>query len=107
MTKYLYEIAFSPTTEMIKVVMKNNLQNVDGSLKTKIPISTVPMAPIPVQTGYAGPYGIVWVALASDVILKTEKAIKPPIHPPPFYSGNVFCTSETIGEAYFAKPCDN
>ena len=27
--------------------------------------------------------------------------------PTPFYPGNVFCTSETIGEAYFAKPCDN
>lgn len=27
--------------------------------------------------------------------------------PTPFYPGNVFCTSETIGEAYFAKSCDN
>ena len=31
--------------------MKNNRQNVAGSLKTKMPTITVPTAPIPVHTG--------------------------------------------------------
>ncbi len=35
----------------------------DGSLKKKIPISTVPTAPIPVHTAYAVPIGIVCIAL--------------------------------------------
>lgn len=42
---------FNPTIEIIKVVMKNNRQNVAGSLKKKIPTRTAPTAPIPVHTG--------------------------------------------------------
>ena len=40
-----------PIIEAISVKVKNSLQKVAGSLKTKIPSSTVPTAPIPVQTG--------------------------------------------------------
>ena len=36
--------------EPINVVMKNMRQKLNGSLKKKIPINTVPTAPIPVQT---------------------------------------------------------
>ena len=36
--------------EAINVEIKNNRQKVAGSLKTYIPIKTVPTAPIPVQT---------------------------------------------------------
>ncbi len=39
--------------------MKNNRQNVAGSLKKIIPTMTVPTAPIPVHTGYAVPIGMV------------------------------------------------
>jgi hypothetical protein len=53
---------------MIKVVIKNNLKNVAGSLKTNIPISTVPTAPIPVKIEYAVPTGNVWVAFTSKLI---------------------------------------
>jgi len=45
------ETALSPITEAIRVTMKNSLQKVTGSLKKKMPRSTVPTAPIPVQTG--------------------------------------------------------
>lgn len=42
---------FSPVIEIIRVAMKNNRQNVAGSLKKMIPTTTVPTAPIPVHTG--------------------------------------------------------
>ena len=45
-----FDTILSPTIETIKVVMKNNLQKVAGSLNIRIPKSTVPTAPIPVQT---------------------------------------------------------
>jgi hypothetical protein len=44
--------------DAINVVIKNNRQKVAGSLKIKIPIKTVPTAPIPVQTAYQVPIGI-------------------------------------------------
>lgn len=44
------DTAFNPIIEPIRVVIKNSLQKVAGSLNTKIPINTVPTAPIPVQT---------------------------------------------------------
>lgn len=44
------ETAFNPTTEPIKVTIKKILQKLTGSLKKKIPIKTVPTAPIPVHT---------------------------------------------------------
>jgi hypothetical protein len=39
--------------EIIKVVIKSNLQKSVGSLKNTIPMITVPTAPMPVQTAYA------------------------------------------------------
>ena len=47
----LYESIFSPTMEMMSVVMKNSRQKVAGSWKTKMPNRTVPTAPMPVHTG--------------------------------------------------------
>ena len=43
-----------------------------GSLNTRIPMITVPTAPIPVHTGYAVPRGIVLVALVRRNILKRQ-----------------------------------
>ena len=42
---------FNPTIEAIKVVMKKIRANETGSWKNKMPRTTVPTAPIPVQTG--------------------------------------------------------
>ena len=74
---YCLETNFNPTIEAINVVIKNNLQNVAGSLKTKIPTKTVPTAPIPVQTAYAVPIGIVSDALYSNNILILKQNKKP------------------------------
>ena len=45
--------------EPIRRVIKNTLQKKAGSLKIKIPTIAVPTAPIPVQTAYPVPNGIV------------------------------------------------
>ena len=55
----LYANIFNPIIEMMRVVMENNLQKVAGSRNMNIPTITAPTAPIPVQTGYAVPNGIV------------------------------------------------
>lgn len=47
----IYDITLSPTTEAIRVKMKNSRQKVTGSLKIRMPMMTVPTAPIPVHTG--------------------------------------------------------
>lgn len=47
---YQLETTFNPITEAISVVIKNRRQKSAGSLKRKIPTSTVPTAPMPVQT---------------------------------------------------------
>lgn len=60
--------------------MKNILQKLAGSLNTKIPINTVPTAPIPVQTAYAVPIGSVWVALINSNILMVSETKKPTNH---------------------------
>lgn len=57
--------------------MKNNRQNVAGSLKNKIPTITVPTAPIPVQTGYAVPMGIVCTAFDNSSILRVRHSRNP------------------------------
>ena len=57
--------------------MKNNRQNVAGSLKQSMPTITVPTAPIPVHTGYAVPMGIVCTALASRVMLRVRHIRNP------------------------------
>ena len=59
------------------MVIKNIRQKSAGSLKTKIPTSTVPTAPIPVQTAYAVPMGKVCVALYSKSILIVKQAKNP------------------------------
>lgn len=66
--------------EAIKVVRKKILQKVAGSLKKKMPIKTVPTAPIPVQTAYAVPMGKVCVALYNSAILMERQTKKPTIH---------------------------
>ena len=59
---------------------KKSRMGVVGSLKTNIPIKTVPTAPIPVQMAYAVPKGKVCTALASKAILNTVDAKKPLPH---------------------------
>lgn len=49
--KFSYSLTnFNPIIEAINVVTKKMRQKVAGSLKKKIPIKTLPTAPIPVQT---------------------------------------------------------
>jgi hypothetical protein len=48
--------------------MKNILRNVAGSLKIKIPVNTVPTAPIPVNMAYAVPIGKLCVAFTNKLI---------------------------------------
>lgn len=50
-THNIQDSILRPTMDATKVVIKNSLQNVAGSLKMKIPTRTVPTAPIPVHTG--------------------------------------------------------
>lgn len=66
--------------EPTKVVRKRILQKSTGSLKTRIPTSTVPMAPTPVHTAYAVPIGNVCVALYKRTILIDRQRKNPPIH---------------------------
>ena len=54
---------FNPNIDPIRRKIKNILQKSDGSLKRKMPTITVPTAPIPVQTAYAVPIGMIWIAL--------------------------------------------
>lgn len=63
--------------DAISVLKKKILQNVAGSLKTKIPTKTVPTAPMPVQTAYAVPMGKTCVALYNKTIL-IERLTKNP-----------------------------
>src|SRR5690606_35503059 len=61
-----------PTTDITSVDRKNIRQKVRGSLNSKIPITTVPIAPIAPQTAYAVPTGIAFsppIALKSKYIL--------------------------------------
>lgn len=64
--------------EPINKTMKNTREKSEGSLKKKIPMSTVPTAPIPVHTAYPVPIGIVWIALFKSKKL-TDMLIKKPI----------------------------
>jgi hypothetical protein len=73
------DIAFNPTMEPMRVVRKKILQKVAGSLKNKIPIKTVPTAPIPVHTAYAVPMGMVLVAFINNNML-IDKATKKPVY---------------------------
>ena len=66
--------------EPINVVRKNIRQKSAGSLKTKIPTSTVPIAPTPVHTAYAVPIGSVCAALYKRTILIARHRKNPPIH---------------------------
>lgn len=62
---------FSPITEAMRVKMKNMRQKVAGSLNTRMPMSTVPTAPMPVQMGYAVPMGMTLVAFDRKSMLRT------------------------------------
>ena len=64
----------------MSVNRKKSRMGVAGSLKTNIPIKTVPTAPMPVQMAYAVPKGNVCTALASKAILNTVDAKKPLPH---------------------------
>ena len=44
------ETNLSPTTDIIRIEIKKTFQNPADSWKKNIPINTVPIAPIPVQT---------------------------------------------------------
>lgn len=63
---------------MIKVLIKNTLQKVAGSLKTRIPTITLPTAPIPVHTAYAVPIGNSFVALTKSNMLIDRQNKNPP-----------------------------
>lgn len=75
-----WDTAFRPMIEPISVVIKKILQKLTGSLNTRMPIKTVPTAPIPVHTAYAVPIGSVWVAFISSNILRVRETRKPPYH---------------------------
>lgn len=64
----------------MSVKRKKSRMGVAGSLKTNIPIKTVPTAPIPVQMAYAVPKGKVCTALESKAMLSTVEARKPLPH---------------------------
>lgn len=48
---FFYDSALRPMIEPISVVRKKSRQNVAGSLKMKMPMTTAPTAPMPVHTG--------------------------------------------------------
>ena len=73
------ETTFKPTMEIISVLIKNIRQKSAGTLKKKMPINTVPTAPIPVHTAYAVPMGKVCAALYSNTILRVRQTKNPPI----------------------------
>ena len=54
---FQYDTTFNPIKEAMSVNRKKSRMGVAGSLKTNIPIKTVPTAPIPVQMAYAVPKG--------------------------------------------------
>lgn len=64
----------------MSVVMKKIRRKVAGSLKKSMPTMTAPTAPIPVQTGYTVPSGIVRDARAIRYMLSVKAAMKPPHH---------------------------
>ena len=66
--------------EPIKVNRKNNLRKETGSLNRKIPVRTVPTAPIPVHTAYAVPMGSVCVAFTNKIILILSVTRNPAYH---------------------------
>lgn len=79
-TSFQYDTIFSPIKDAMSVKRKKSLMGVAGSLKTNMPIKTVPTAPIPVQMAYAVPNGKVCTAFASNVMLNMVEARKPLPH---------------------------
>ncbi len=63
--------------DIINVLMKKTRQKVAGSLKIKIPTSTLPTAPIPVQTAYAVPIGSSLVTFTSKTMLIVRQTKNP------------------------------
>lgn len=64
----------------MSVNRKKSRMGVAGSLKTNIPIKTVPTAPMPVQMAYAVPKGNVCTTLASKAMLSMVEARNPLPH---------------------------
>ena len=64
--------------ENIKVLIKKMRQKVAGSLNIKMPTSTLPTAPMPVQTAYAVPMGKTFVAFISKIMLIAQQIKNPP-----------------------------
>lgn len=64
----------------MSVQIKNILQNSAGSLNTRIPIRTVPTAPMPVHTAYEVPIGSVCEAFTRRIILMVSDTTKPVYH---------------------------
>ena len=79
--------------EVINVNIKKILQKVAGSLNTKIPIITLPIAPIPVQTAYAVPIGNSLVAFTNKSMLMVKQIKNPP-----------YQSKEVLPEVSFALP---
>ena len=77
-------------TEAMRVKMKNSLQNEAGSLNTRIPIITVPTAPIPVHIGYAVPIGMVLVALVRSTMLNMHNKTKAAYHSTALFPVSIF-----------------
>src|SRR5688572_25449998 len=66
--------------EPISRKRKNKRQKSEDSLKKNMPTITVPAAPIPVQTAYPVPIGIVCMALFSRKKLIEMQIKKPTLH---------------------------
>jgi hypothetical protein len=75
-----HDTTFKPITEATSVHVKKICIAEVGSCSTNMPSSTVPTAPIPVQTGYATLSGKVLDALISRYMLAIVNIMNPAIH---------------------------
>ena len=79
---FLIHTILSPISDAINVKIKNRRQKLAGSLNTRVPMSAVPMAPMPVHTGQAVPIGMVFAAFASSNMLNADTTTNPEYLPP-------------------------
>ena len=77
--------------DIIRVKIKKSLPKLTGSLKKRMPIRTVPTAPIPVQTAYAVPIGSVFRTFVTMYKLSAI-ALAVPMHHKPFSRPTVLLT---------------
>jgi hypothetical protein len=75
-----HDTTFKPITEATSVHVKKICIADVGSCRTNMPSSTVPTAPMPVQTGYATLSGRVLEALISRYMLAIVNNMNPAIH---------------------------